>query len=51
MGILVACIGDPDPGDMKLYAPVGEETFDDAATTEECAPTTATLDRSDSLAG
>jgi len=30
-----ACIGDPDPVGMKVYAPSGEETFDDIQTTEE----------------
>jgi hypothetical protein len=31
----LACIGNPDPGGMKVYAPKWEETFDDAQTTEE----------------
>jgi hypothetical protein len=31
----VACLGNPDPGDMKVYCPEGKETFDDDATTEE----------------
>jgi hypothetical protein len=31
----VACLGNPDPVGMKVYAPVGEETFDDIQTTEE----------------
>jgi len=31
----VACLGNPDPGDMKAYCPVGKETFDDGETTEE----------------
>ena len=32
---LVACLGNPDPVGMKVYAPAGEETFDDIQTTEE----------------
>jgi hypothetical protein len=32
--LMVACIGNPDPGGMKVNAPLGEETFDDATTTE-----------------
>jgi hypothetical protein len=31
----VACLGNPDPVGMKVYAPVGEETFDDIQATEE----------------
>ena len=31
----LACLGNPDPVGMKVYAPVGEETFDDIQTTEE----------------
>ena len=31
---VVARIGNPDPGGMKVNAPLGEETFDDATTTE-----------------
>ena len=31
----VACLGNPDPGDMKVYCPEGKETFDDDETTEE----------------
>ena len=31
----LACLGNPDPGGMKVYAPVGEEAFDDVQTTEE----------------
>jgi hypothetical protein len=31
----VACLGNPDPGDMKVYCPTGKETFDDDETTEE----------------
>ena len=31
----VACLGNPDPVGMKVYAPVGEETFYDIQTTEE----------------
>jgi hypothetical protein len=31
----LACLGNPDPVDMKVYAPAGEETFDDIQTTEE----------------
>jgi hypothetical protein len=33
--IFLACLGNPDPVGMKVYAPVGEETFDDIQTTEE----------------
>ena len=33
-----ACFGKPDPVDMKVYCPEGEETFNDDETTEE-APT------------
>jgi hypothetical protein len=32
---VLACLGNPDPVVMKVYAPVGEETFDDIDTTEE----------------
>jgi hypothetical protein len=31
----LACLRNPDPVDMKVYAPAGEETFDDIRTTEE----------------
>ncbi len=31
----VACLGDPDPVGMKVYAPAAEETYDDIQTTEE----------------
>ena len=31
----LACLGNPDPGDMKVYCPEGKETFDDDETTEE----------------
>ena len=31
----VACLGNPDPVGMKVYAPVGEKTFDDIQTMEE----------------
>jgi len=31
----VACLGKPDPGDMKVYCPEGKETFDDDETKEE----------------
>ena len=31
----LACLGNPDPVGMKVYAPAGEETFDDIQTTEE----------------
>ena len=31
----MACLGNPDPVGMKVYAPAGEETFDDIQTTEE----------------
>ena len=34
----VACLGNPDPGDMKVYRPTGKETFDDDETTEEAPP-------------
>ena len=33
--VAVACLGNPDPVGMKVYAPAGEETFDDIQTTEE----------------
>jgi hypothetical protein len=33
--VIVACLGNPDPVGMKVYAPSGEETFDDVQTTEE----------------
>jgi len=33
--MVLACLGNPDPGDMKVYCPVGKETFDDDETTEE----------------
>ena len=33
--IRVACLGNPDPCDMKVYCPEGKETFDDDETTEE----------------
>jgi hypothetical protein len=29
----VAGFGNPDPADMKVYCPEGEETFDDDETT------------------
>jgi len=32
---ILACLGNPDPVGMKVYAPAGEETFDDIQTTEE----------------
>jgi hypothetical protein len=32
---ILACLGNPDPVGMKVYAPSGEETFDDIQTTEE----------------
>jgi len=32
---LLACLGNPDPADMKVYCPTGKETFDDDETTEE----------------
>jgi hypothetical protein len=35
---VLACFGNPDPVDMKVYCPEGEETFNDDETTEE-APT------------
>ena len=31
----MACLGNPDPVGMKVYAPVGEETFDDIEEAEE----------------
>jgi len=31
----LACLGNPDPVTMKVYAPAGDETFDDILTTEE----------------
>jgi hypothetical protein len=31
----LACLGNPDPADMKVYCPTGKETFDDDETTEE----------------
>ena len=31
----LACFGNPDPVGMKVYCPVGKETFDDDETTEE----------------
>ena len=31
----LACFGKPDPVDMKVYCPCGEEAFDDEETTEE----------------
>jgi len=31
----MACLGNPDPVDMKVYCPEGKETFDDDETTEE----------------
>jgi len=34
-GVGLACLGNPDPVDMKVYAPAGEETFDDIQATEE----------------
>ena len=30
----VACLGNPDPVDMKVYCPTGKETFDDEKTEE-----------------
>ena len=30
----VACLENPDPAGMKVYAPSGDETFDDVQTTE-----------------
>jgi hypothetical protein len=32
---VLACLGNPDPVDMKVYCPMGKETFDDDETTEE----------------
>ena len=31
----LACLGNADPGDMKVYCPTGNEPFDDDETTEE----------------
>ena len=31
----LACLGTPDPVDMKVYRPEGKETFNDEETTEE----------------
>ena len=31
----LACLGNPDPDDMKVYGPEGKETFDDDETPEE----------------
>jgi len=31
----VACLGNPDPVGMKVYAPAGQETFDDIQATKE----------------
>jgi hypothetical protein len=33
----LACLGNPDPAGMKVYCPMGKETFDDE-TTEEAPP-------------
>jgi hypothetical protein len=30
----LACLGNPDPVDMKVYCPTGKETFDDETTEE-----------------
>jgi hypothetical protein len=30
----VACLGNPDPVDMKVYCPTGKETFNDEKTEE-----------------
>jgi hypothetical protein len=30
----LACLGNPDPVDMKVYCPTGKETFDDEKTEE-----------------
>ena len=35
---VLACLGNPGPGDMKVYCPEGKETFDDDETTEEAPP-------------
>jgi hypothetical protein len=32
--VVVACLGNPDPVDMKVYCPTGKETFDDEKTEE-----------------
>jgi hypothetical protein len=34
-GLRLACLGNPGPVGMKVYAPAGQETFDDIQTTEE----------------
>ena len=31
----MACLGNPGPVGMKVYAPSGEQTFDDVERTEE----------------
>jgi hypothetical protein len=33
----VACLGNPDPVGIKVYCPMGKETFDDE-TTKEAPP-------------
>ena len=35
LGTRLACLGNPEPVGMKVYAPAGEEAFDDIQTTEE----------------
>lgn len=32
--VRMACLGNPDPVDMKVYCPTGKETFDDEKTQE-----------------
>ena len=34
----LACLGNPDPVDMRVFCPDGEETFKDDKTTEEAPP-------------
>lgn len=36
---ILACFGKPDPVDMKVYCPCGEEAFDDEEKTEEATVT------------
>ena len=32
--VVMACLGNPDPVDMKVYCPTGKETFNDEKTEE-----------------
>ena len=45
LGTALAYLGNPDPGDMKVYCPEGKETFDDAV------PALAVLDRGQAANG